>query len=69
MTSNRQAIDVARAEAIDALPAVLSVVRWLAMAALETGDPESEELKRLLEDCVVGALRLRLRRQLLSGNS
>jgi hypothetical protein len=38
------------------------------MASLETGDPESEELKRLLEDCVVGALRVRLRRQLLSSS-
>jgi len=60
-------VQVGRDEALEALPAVLSSIRSLVMAAFEAGDPESEELKRLLEACVVGAHRLRLREQLRSG--
>jgi len=53
-----------RAEALDALPAMLSVVRRLVISSFESGDPESEELKSLLDACVVGAHRLRLRERL-----
>ena len=67
MGTNGGAVQLAREEALDALPAVLSVVRSLMLASFEAGDPESEELKRLLDACVVGAHRLRLREQLRSG--
>ncbi len=59
-------IGLARDQALDALPAVLSVVRRLVMTSFEAGDPESDELRRLLEACVVGAHRLRLRERLRS---
>jgi hypothetical protein len=67
--SNEGVIQLGRDEALDALPAVLSTVRSLVMAAFETGDPESDELKRLLDACVVGAHRLRLREQLRSSEA
>jgi len=53
-----------RSETLDALPATLTMLRRLVVAAFEPGDPVSDELKRLLEACVVGAHRLRLREQL-----
>ena len=53
-----------RSETLDALPATLTMLRRLVVAAFEPGDPESDELKSLLEACVVGAHRLRLREQL-----
>jgi hypothetical protein len=55
---------IARAEALDAIPALLTVLRRMVVAAFEAGDPESDELRRLLEACVVGAHRLRLREQM-----
>jgi hypothetical protein len=53
-----------RSETLDALPATLTMLRRLVVAAFEPGGPESDKLKRLLEACVVGAHRLRLREQL-----
>ena len=38
-------------------------------AAFQAGDAESEELKSLLDACVVGAHRLKLREQLRSGEA
>jgi hypothetical protein len=55
-----------RREAIDALPATLTMLRRLVVSAFEAGDPESDELRSLLDACVVGAHRLRLREQLRS---
>lgn len=55
---------VARAEALDAIPALLTVLRRLLVTAFEAGDPESDELRQLLDACVVGAHRLRLREQM-----
>lgn len=55
---------VARAEALEAIPAMLTVLRRMLIAAFEAEDPESDELRRLLEACVVGAHRLRLREQM-----
>ena len=55
---------VARAEALDAIPAMLTMLRRMVITAFETGDPESDELRRLLDACVVGAHRLRLREQM-----
>lgn len=45
------------------------MLRRLVVMAFEAGDPEGDELKRLLEACVVGAQRLRLREQLRSGKA
>ncbi|HWE98773.1 MAG TPA: hypothetical protein VG248_03150 [Caulobacteraceae bacterium] len=53
-----------RAEALDAIPAMLTVLRRMVITAFEAGDPESDELRRLLDACVVGAHRLRLREQM-----
>jgi len=61
-TSDSKALT--RAETVDALPAMLTMLRRLVMTSFEAGDAESDELKRLLEACVVGAYRLRLREQL-----
>ena len=55
---------LARHETLEALPATLTMLRRLVVAAFEPGDPEGDELKGLLEACVVGAHRLRLREQL-----
>jgi len=55
---------LARAEALDAIPAMLTVLRRMVITAFEAEDPESDELRRLLEACVVGAHRLRLREQM-----
>jgi len=53
-----------RRETLDALPATLTMLRRLVVMSFEAGDPEIDELKRLLEACVVGAHRLRLREQM-----
>jgi hypothetical protein len=55
---------VARAEALDAIPAMLTVLRRLLVTALDVTDPEIDELRRLIDACVVGAHRLRLREQM-----
>lgn len=55
---------VARAEALDAIPALLTVLRRMVITAFETGDPEGDELREMLDACVVGAHRLRLREQM-----
>jgi hypothetical protein len=59
---------LARAEAIDALPAMLALLRRVVITSFETGDPESDELRSLLDACVVGAHRLRLRERLRDGD-
>ncbi|HEY3799750.1 MAG TPA: hypothetical protein VGL58_15475 [Caulobacteraceae bacterium] len=53
--------DDQRAEVLDALPALLTLARHAVIATFAAGDPESDELRGLLEACVVGAHRLRLR--------
>ncbi len=53
-----------RAETLDAIPAVLTVLRRLMITSFEPGDPETDELRNLLDACVVGAYRLRLRERL-----
>jgi hypothetical protein len=55
---------IARAEALDAIPAMLTVLRRLVITAFEAGDPDGDELRQLLDACVVGAHRLRLREQM-----
>ena len=55
---------VERAEALEAVPAVLTMLRQLVVSTSEPGDPEGDELRRLLDACVVGAHRLRLRETL-----
>ena len=53
-----------RCETLDALPATLTMLRRLVITTFEANDPETNELTRLLEACVVGAHRLRIREQL-----
>jgi hypothetical protein len=53
-----------RRETLEALPATLTMLRRLVVTSFEAGDPEIDELKRMLEACVVGAHRLRLREQM-----
>ena len=67
MRPNEAQID--RAETLEALPAVLTVLRRLVISAFEPGDPETDELRRLLDACVVGAHRLKLREQLRAGEA
>jgi hypothetical protein len=62
--SNEDATPLDRAETLEALPAVLTVLRRLVTTAFEPGDPESDELRSLLDACLIGAHRLRLREQL-----
>ena len=64
MTPNDRSARLVRDEALRVLPSLLSVIRWQLMESFEAGDPESDELKRLLEACVVGAHRLNLREQI-----
>jgi hypothetical protein len=61
-TSDSEALT--RTETLDALPAMLTMLRRLVMTSFEAGDPDSDDLKQLLDACVVGAYRLRLREQL-----
>lgn len=53
-----------RNDALEALPELLALARQAAIAVLEPDDQEALELRRLLDACVVGAHRLRLREQL-----
>ncbi len=53
-----------RRETLDALPATLTMLRRLVVTSFDAGDPEIDELKQMLEACVVGAHRLRLREQM-----
>ena len=62
--SNEDATALGRAEILEALPAVLTVLRRLVTTAFAPGDPDSDELRSLLSACVVGAHRLRLRERL-----
>jgi hypothetical protein len=53
-----------RRETLDALPATLTMLRRLVVTTFDASDPEIDELKQMLEACVVGAHRLRLREQM-----
>jgi hypothetical protein len=53
-----------RRETLDSLPATLTMLRRLVVTTFDATDPEIDELKRMLEACVVGAHRLRLREQM-----
>lgn len=50
-----------------ALPGLLSLARQVVVTALDSGDPETNALKSLLEECVVGAHRICLREQIRLG--
>jgi hypothetical protein len=56
--------EVKRVETIEALPAILILARQAVVSAFDPGDPDCQELKNLLDACVVGAHRLRLREKL-----
>jgi hypothetical protein len=66
MTFNCDSRAHVRRETLEALPATLTMLRRLFAQAFEAGDPETDELRSLLDACVVGAHRLRLREQLRS---
>jgi hypothetical protein len=57
-------LNIDRATTLEALPDVLTVLRRLLIDACEPGDAECDELRSLLDACVVSAHRLRLREQL-----
>ena len=64
MTPYEASPALARAEALEAMPAMLTMLRRLVVTAFDAPDPEIDELRRLLDACVVGAYRLRLREQM-----
>ncbi|MGA0599483.1 hypothetical protein ACO2Q3_02115 [Caulobacter sp. KR2-114] len=62
---NAEAMD--RGATLAALPGLLALARQVVVATLDAGDPETEALRALLEECVVGAHRICLREQLRMG--
>jgi hypothetical protein len=64
VTSHETSPAALRAEALDAVPVMLTVLRRLVITAFDEPDPEIDELRRLLDACVVGAHRLRLREKM-----
>jgi hypothetical protein len=64
MTHDRSSPAIARAAALETVPALLTVARRLLVTALDAADPEIDELRRLLDARVVGAHRLRLGEQI-----
>ncbi len=67
MVAEETRTHLARVETLEALPALLTLARRAVAAAFEPDDPDCRELKTLLDACVVGAHRLRLREQLRGG--
>lgn len=63
------AVDAAmdREATLAALPGLLALARQVVVATLDAGDPETEALREMLEECVVGAHRICLREQLRTG--
>jgi hypothetical protein len=60
--SNRDPDPLTQADTLGALPAVFTFLRGVVSAT--SASPEREELRSLIEACVVGAHRLRLAEQL-----
>ena len=58
---------IGREETLAALPRLLSFARQVVITAFEPGDPEIDEFRALLDECVVGAHRIYLREQLAAG--
>lgn len=56
-----------RGATLAALPGLLSLARQVVVATLEPGDPETDALREMLEECVVGAHRICLREQIRLG--
>jgi hypothetical protein len=57
-------VSAAEREALEAIPAVLTKLRRPSVNACESANLESEEPRRRLDACVVGAHRRRLRETL-----
>ncbi len=53
-----------REATLAALPGLLSLARQVIITTFEPGDPETDALKALLDECVVGAHRIHLRERL-----
>jgi hypothetical protein len=62
VTQNQDPDALARADTLGALPAVFTFLRGVVSAT--AASPEREELRTLIEACVVGAHRLKLAEQL-----
>ena len=60
--------EVIRDESLAVLPDLLDLARQMLVSAFEPGDPEIDALRTAVEECVVGAHRLRLREQLTTGD-
>lgn len=56
-----------RGATLAALPGLLSLARQVVVTTLEPGDPETDALRVMLEECVVGAHRICLREQIRLG--
>lgn len=56
-----------REATLAALPGLLALARQVLVATLDAGDPETEALREMLEECVVGAHRICLREQMRMG--
>jgi hypothetical protein len=59
---------VQREETLAALPGLLSLARQVIITSFQPGDPETDALKALLDECVVGAHRIYLREQLAASD-
>ena len=62
MRSNLDADELLQAEPLEALPTIFAFLR--SVVSSRDMSPEREELRKLIEACVVGAHRLRLAEQL-----
>lgn len=67
--SDGDSAPIDRGATLAALPGLLSLARQVVVATLEPGDPETEALREMLEECVVGGHRICLREQIRMGQS
>jgi hypothetical protein len=67
--SGAASLAIGREESLAAVPSLLTLAREVVAAAFEPGDPESDALRAMLEECVVGAHRLCLREQIGAGET
>ena len=60
-------VPIDRGATLAALPGLLSLARQVVVTTLAPGDPETDALRAMLEECVVGAHRICLREQIRMG--
>ena len=56
--------ELRRQATLAALPGLLSLARQVIVTSFQPGDPETDVLKAMLDECVVGAHRIYLREQI-----